>query len=143
MKQLSIILSLVLLLGFNTLRAQQTAVITGNEPGWYKIAEKVVDFKADRDHFLIEGADKFRAIQLRVTDAHVHFEDMNVVYDLPGTPETVKEDVELRRDFKPGEHSRVIELQFPCLKLHQISFVYGTVPNARYEKAHVEVYGLK
>ena len=132
-----------MLLAFNTLKAQQTAVITGNEPGWYKIAEKVVDFKADRDQFLIEGADKFRAIRLRVTDAHIHFEDMNVVYDLPGTPEQVKEDVQLRSDFKAGENSRVIYLQYPCLHLHHISFVYGTVPNARYEKAHVEVYALK
>ena len=143
MKKLSFILGLVIFLSFNMVKAQQTAVITGNEPGWYKIAEKVVDFKADRDMFLIEGADKFRAIQLRVTDAHIHFEDMNVVYDLPGTPEQVKEDVQVRSDFKAGEKSRVIYLQYPCLKLHQISFVYGTVPNARYEKAHVEVYGLK
>ena len=143
MKKLSFVLGLVVFLSFNMLKAQQTAVITGNEPGWYKIAEKVVDFKADRDMFLIEGADKFRAIQLRVTDAHIHFEDMNVVYDLPGTPEQVKEDVQLRSDFKAGEKSRIIYLQYPCLKLHQISFVYGTVPNARYEKAHVEVYGLK
>ena len=136
-------LTLVALSAFNVLKAQQTTVITGNEPGWYKIAEKVVDFKSDRDQFLIEGADKFKAIRLRVTDAHIHFEDMNIVYDLPGTQEQIKEDVELRKDFKTGEHSRVIDLQYPCLKLHQISFVYGTVPNARSEKAHVEVYALK
>ena len=97
MKKLSFILALVVFSAFNILKAQQTAVITGNEPGWYKIAEKVVDFKTDRDQFLIEGADKFRAIRLRVTDAHIRFEDMNIVYDLPGTPEQIKEDVELRK----------------------------------------------
>ena len=143
MKKLFFIPALLLFAGFSIVKAQQPAVITGNEPGWYKIGEKVVDFKSDRDHFWVEGADKFVAIQLRVTDAHIRFEDMNIVYELPGMPEKLKEDVELRSDFKAGDRSRVIALKYPCLRLYQISFVYGTVPNWRYERAHVEVYGLK
>jgi len=143
MQKLSFLFLLTFFSAFNILAAQQTAVITGNEPGWYKIAEQTVAFNTDRDEIMIVGADKFRAIQLRATDAHIHIEDMNVKYDIPGSEERVKEDIQLRTDFKKGDHSRVIYLQYPCLKLHNITFVYRTVPNQRYEKAHIEVYALK
>jgi hypothetical protein len=143
MRKISFILFLLIFSAGGVLKAQQPSVITNNKPGWHKIAEKVVDFKTDRDQIIISGADRFKAIQLRVTDAHIRIEDLNVTYDLPGMQEVAKEDVQVRKDFKTGERTRIIYLQYPCLKLHGISVVYKTVPNWRYEKAHVEIYGLK
>ena len=143
MRKLSFISLLLIFSAFNMLRAQQTSVVTSNKPGWHKIAEQTVDFKTDRDEILILGADKFKAIQLKVTDARIRIEDMDVRYDLPGMQDRLKEDIQVRADFKAGDRTRIIYLKYPCLKLYNVSFVYRTIPNWHFEKAHIEVYGLK
>ena len=68
---------------------------------------------------------------------------MDVSYDLPNMEQKLKEDIQVRKDFTTGARSRIIYLQYPCLKIHDISFAYKTVLNRKFEKAHVEVYGLK
>ena len=142
MKTSIIILSLLFAAGFTAIKAQEV-VVMNYKPGWHKIAEKTVDFKIDHDEIIILGLDKFKAIQLKVTDARIHMEDMDVFYQVPNLTEDPKEDIQVRKDFKPGERTRIIYLQYPCLKLKKIRFVYATVPNQRYEKAHIEVYALK
>src|ERR1700755_489844 len=129
---------MLVIFSIQTLKPQ--VAVYSNEPGWYKIAEKTVDFKTDRDQVTIVGADKFKAIQLKVTDARLHFDDLSVVYDLPGVTEEFKEDLSIRSDFKPGEKTRIIYLKYPCLKISKVVFLYKSVPNWRYEKAHVEIY---
>ena len=141
MKKTYFILLVFALMFCNALKAQ--VAVYGNKPGWYRIAQKSVDFRSDQDQVEIVGADKFKAIQLKVTDARIHFEDLNVIYDLPGVTQEFKEDISVRSDFKPGDKTRIIYLKYPCLKINKIRFVYRTVPNFRYEKAHIEIYGLK
>jgi len=141
MKKTCLLIVLFTSISISVLHAQQ--VMFSNKPGWYKIADKTVDFKADRDAITILGADKFKAIQIKVTDAHIHFDDFDVVYNLPGISQEFKEDISIRRDFKQGEKTRIIYLKYPCLKIDKVVFMYRTVPNWRAEKAHVEVYGLK
>jgi hypothetical protein len=143
MKRSLVIFSLLVLTGFNSIKAQQPVVVTNYKPGWHKIAEKSVGFNVDKDEIVILGADKFKAIQLKVTDAHIHMEDMDVFYQVPGINEDPKEDIQIRKDLKTGERTRIVYLQYPCLKLKKITFVYRTVPNRRYEKAHIEIYALK
>ena len=138
MKKTFFILLLPALIFTNALKAQQSY-----KPGWHKVAEKSVDFKLDKDQIEVLGADKFKAIQLKVTDARIRMEDLNVVYDLPGVSEQFKEDITVRSDFKAGERTRIIYLKYPCLKINKIVLVYHTIPNWRSEKAHVEVYALK
>ena len=142
MKKSILILTLIILTQFNSIFAQQAAIVT-YKPGWHKIAELNVNFRADRDDLVVIGADKFKAIRLKVTDAHVHFDDLDVIYNIPGITEPIKEDVQLRADFKAGSYSRIIYLKYPCLRLEKVVFKYSTVPNWRSEKAHVELWGLK
>lgn len=141
MKKAYVILSLLFIISFSALNAQQ--IMYSSKPGWYRIGQKSVDFKADRDEIVILGADKFKAIQLKVTDARVHFDDFFVIYNLPGVKEIFKEDINIRSDFKQGEKTRIIYLKYPCLKINKVVFMYRTVPNYRFEKARIEVYGLK
>ena len=141
MKKFHVICFVFITLFAQTIKAQVTGY--NSKPGWYKIGEKTVDFQADRDQININGADKFVAIQLRVTDARLRFEDLSVVYDLPGVTQEFKEDLSIRSDFKPGGRTRIIYLKYPCLNINKIVFFYGSVPNWRYERAHVEIYGLK
>jgi len=135
-KTLLILLATVFAVG--VLHAQKPEVITSHTAGWHKIGDATVDFKADKDQFLVLGADRFKSIQLKVVDAPVHVDDMQVFYDGGG-----KEDVSLRSDFQPGSQSREIELKNGSAKIKKVVFVYKTVPNATADKAHIELWGLK
>jgi len=131
-------LFLFAVLTFSVLHAQKPEVVTNNKPGWHKIGDATVDFKSDKDAFLIMGKDKFKAIQIKVTDAPVRMEDMQVYYDGGG-----KEDIQVRSDFKPGSESKIIELQKATGGLNKVTFYYKTVQNMKAEKAHLELWGLK
>ena len=118
--------------------AQKVEVITSNKPGWHKIGETNAMFKSDRDVLTVLGADKFKAIQIKVTDAPIRLEDLEVYYE-----NDTKEDIQVRSEFKKGEKSRVINLKGGDRKLKKVVFVYHSIPNWKGERAHVELYGLK
>lgn len=125
-------------IAFNFASAQKTEVVTNSQPGWHKIGETTVNFKADRDAIVILGEDKFKAIQLVVTDAPMHLEDLKVFYENDST-----EDIHVRADFKANERTRVIDLRGKDRNLKRVVFVYKSALNWKGEKAHVELYGLK
>lgn len=118
--------------------AQKPAVVTSGKPGWHKIGETTVDFKADKDALIVLGADKFKAIQIKVTDAPIKLEDLEVYYE-----NDTKQDVQVRNIFKAGEKTRIIDLTGGDRNLKKVVFVYHSIPNWKGEKAHVELYGLK
>ncbi len=122
----------------SSLKAQKVEVVTSNKPGWHKIGETSVDFKADKDVVKVLGADRFKALRIKATDAPVHIENMQVVYE-NGEPE----DIAIRFDFKQGTESRQIDLKGNERKIKEVSFIYRTVPNWKGEKAHIEIWGLK
>jgi len=138
MQKFLFILTAALIFSSVAVHAQKPEVVTNKKAGWHKIGEAKVDFKSDKDEFLILGADKFKALRVQVTDAPVHMEDMQVQYE-GGT----KEDISLRSDFKTGSKSRVIDLKNNSAELKKVSFVYHTVPNSKADKAHIELWGLK
>jgi hypothetical protein len=137
MKKLFFLLSAVII-SVSSLKAQKVAVVTNNKPGWHKIGETNVDFKIDKDVIKVWGADSFKAIRIKTTDAPVHIEGLQVIYD-NGDPE----DIEVRSDFKAGTESKEINLNGANRNIKQIDFVYRTVPNQKAEHAHVEIWGLK
>ena len=137
MKKTMLILA-VAFLSFTTVFAQKPEVVTNNKPGWHKIGETTVDFKTDKDQILVLGADKFKKIQLKVKDAPIHMEDLQVFYE-----NDTKEDVTVRSDFRAGSESRVIDLKGADRRLKKVEFVYRTVPNTKKDKAQVELWGLK
>lgn len=118
--------------------AQKPEVVTTNEPGWHKIGDANVNFKSDKDEFVIFGKDRFRKILVKVTDAPVHMEDLQVIYD-----NGYKEDIPIRNDFRPGSDSRAIDLKNHEHGLKKVVFFYKTVPNYQVDKAHIELWGLK
>ncbi len=126
------------ILSVSALNAQKPEVITKNKPGWHKIGDANVDFKTDKDKFVILGADRFKSLQIKVTDAPVHIDDMQIYYE-----GGAKEDVALRSNLKEGTKSRVIGLKNNSAELNKVEFVYHTVPNAKVDKAHIELWGLK
>lgn len=132
---------LFLVVSFMTISAvtaQKVEVITSNKTGWHKIGETTVSFAMDRDALTVLGADKFKAIKIKVTDAPIKVEDIEVYYE-----NDTKEDIQVRSIFKKGGESRVIDLKGLDRNLKKVVFVYHSIPNWKGNKAHVELYGLK
>ena len=137
MKKILFVLAVSIFTGIAA-NAQKPEIITSNKAGWHKIGEANVNFKTEKDQFLILGADRFKSIQVRVKGAPVHIDDMEIEYD-----GGAKEDVSLRSNFSIGSKSRVISLKNNSAELKKVSFVYHTVSKSKARKAEIQLWGLK
>jgi hypothetical protein len=133
-----VLLLVATFLTFSLVHAQKPEVVTKNKAGWHKIGDARVDFKTDKDKFIIIGKDRYKALQVKVKDAPVHMESMQVSYEGGGT-----EDVALNTEYKPGAESKTIELKNGSAEIKNVTFVYHTVANATNSKAEIELWGLK
>ena len=139
MKKVLTVIGLITLIICNIAYAQKPAVILDDKAGWHKIGETTATFKAEKDEIVVLGADNFKAIKIKVTDAPVHINDIEVYYQ--GSDE--KEDFQVRSDMKAGSDSRVMDLKTKGRDLKKVVFFYNSIPNASKEKAHVELWGMK
>ena len=137
MKRKFVLMLFVLAGSFGLVTAQQPAVMVSTTPGWHKIGSSTVDFKTDRDEITVLGNDKFTQLKLRVEDAAVDIQDLEVYFE-NGT----KQDVQVRVPMKPGTESRVIDLEGGTREIKKVVFVYKTVGNTD-TKATVVLYGMK
>src|SRR5436190_21961615 len=112
--------------------------LKAQKPVWNKIGETNVDFKINKDIVKVSGEDAYKALRIKTTDATVHIESLQVVYQ-DGEPESIP----IRFDFKANTESRDIELEGRKRKIKEIDFVYRTVPNWKGDHAHIEILGLK
>ena len=107
-------------------------------PGWHKIGEVKADFKVENESIAVLGADKFRSILLKVTDAPINIQDVKVTYESGEV-----EDFDVKNELKANSETRKIDLKDPTKEIKKVTFTYKTLPNQKDEKAHVELYGLK
>ena len=128
----------VFFIGATALQAQKPEVVIKDKEGWQKIGEAKVNFKTEKDAFIIMGADKFKMLQIRVKDANIHLEDVNIEFD-----GGEKQDVSLKSSYKAGQKSKVINLVNAPRGLKKVEFIYKTVPNTADERAEVELWGMK
>lgn len=117
--------------------AQKPGVVLGNEPGWQKIGETVASFKSQDESISVIGADEFSAIKIRVEDAPLEIDRMQVFYESGDM-----EEIDVKETIQAGSESKVIRLEHPDRDIQKVAFTYNTVPNAEGEKADVELYGL-
>lgn len=120
------------------LHAQQPVVITDKDAGWHKIGDAKVDFKTDKDKFIIIGADRFKSVKVKAFDAPVRIDEMQIQYE-----GGAKESVTVGTELNPGDESKVIPLKNNSAELKKVVFVYKTTSNAGVEKARVELWGMK
>lgn len=120
------------------LHAQKVGVVASNKPGWHKIGETTVDFRSDKDVIYVVGADKFKSLFIKVTDAPLHMEDAEIYFDNGN-----KQDIQVRTNFKAGTKSQIVDLDGGERNLKKVVFKYQTIPNFKVDKAHVELWGLK
>ena len=132
-----LVATLALFLTANFVQAQKVDVLLNDKAGWHKIGQAKVNFKSEKDEFLIMGADKFKSIRVKIKDAPIQIQDMQIFYD-GGS----KEDVSLKTNYAANTESRVIDLKNHEADLKKVVFVYHTVSNSNLEKAEVELWGL-
>jgi hypothetical protein len=125
-------------LTFTAIQAQKPEVITKNKPGWNKIGDAKVDFSTDKDKFVLLGKDQFKALKIKVKDAPVHIENMQVEFE-----GGVTEDISLASELKTGGESREIDLKNKDKEIKNVTFVYRTVTGSGTKKSEVELWGLK
>ena len=106
---------------------------------WRKIAERTVDFKFDKDEIVLIGTNTFTSIKLKALDAPI------VIYDLKLQFENgERQDISFNSQIDPGMETSVIYFDNGMVRnLTNISFMYKTAPNAKDEKANIEILGFK
>lgn len=137
MKKLTLVAAM-LCMAFVAALAQEPAIMFSNKPGWHKIGEVKADFKMENESISVLGADKFKSILLKVTDAPINIADVEVIYE-SGDKETIN----VKNELKANAETRVIDLKSPNQEIKKVVFTYKTLPNSKADKAHVELYGLK
>ena len=138
-KSLLVVFVLLIAAYVNVANAQDPGIVTSNKPGWHKIGETTASFKAENESILVLGADKFKSIKLKVTDAPVNIQSLQVFYESGEV-----EEINVKNELKAGAETRVIDLKDGSTReLKKVVFTYKTLPNSKDEKAHVELYGLK
>ncbi len=128
---------LLVAIGF-TAHAQKPAVVADNEPGWKHIGQVTASFKTTNESIVVLGADEFQAIKLKVTDAPIQIDRVQVFYE-----SGQMEELDVKSELKEGAETRVINLSNPKRDISKVAFTYRTLPNAQGEKADVVLYGLK
>lgn len=127
-----------LLLVAGSLLAQQPAIMTGDEPGWYKIGEMRADFEKERESIIVMGKDEFSSLRLRAVGEAIEIDLVQVYFEGGKIQEE-----EVKQPLKPGEETREITLNADNTEIDRVVFSYRTAPNSTGKKAKVELYGMK
>lgn len=133
-----VILTALFAWSVETAQAQKPAVVLDNDPGWQKIGETVASFKEQDESIAVLGADEFTAIKIKVEDAPLQIERLQVFYESGDM-----EEVDVKKKIEAGGESEVIRLEHPDRDIQKVAFTYSTVPNAEGDKADVQLFGLK
>lgn len=131
----SFVLLLVLV---NAAFSQKPSVVTGNEPGWRKIGETTASLKTENESIVVLGADEFSSIKLKVKDAPLNLQRLQVFYENGDI-----EEIKVGNQLQAGAETRAFALKHPYRDIKKVEFTYKTLPNYGGDKADVELYGLK
>lgn len=139
MKRAGVVLLVLLGVLVNAALAQKPAVVTDNDPGWHRIGQITASFKMENESIIVYGRDEFAAIRLKVTDAPIKIEHVQLFYEDGGDMQKV----DVHSELLAGAETRVINLRGANQDLEKVVFTYKTLPNHKGEKATVELWGLK
>ena len=138
MKKLHLIFTVLFATLFSSVFAQEPSVMLSDKPGWHKIGEVKADFEMENQSISVLGEDKFQSIFLKVTDAPINIEGIQVFNESGGM-----EEYDVKNELKPGSETRKIDLKGGAQEIKKITFTYKTLANQNDKKAQVELYGLK
>jgi hypothetical protein len=132
-------LALLIIAAQAQMLAQKPKIVASDKTGWHKIGETTVDFKTETDEILVIGANRFKSLKIKVTDAPINLVSIDIDFD-KGDRQSVTIGQEIK---SPGE-TRVIPLKGNSERnVQKVTFRYKTVSSSTDKKAHVELWGLK
>jgi hypothetical protein len=139
MKKIILLVAVITGITFsNRLFAQKPAVVATNEPGWHHVGHTTASFKMQNESISVLGADEFTALKIKISDAPLHIERLQVFYE-----SGEMEDIDVREHFSNGSESNAIQLKHPEKDIKKVAFTYKTEANAKGDKADIDLYGLK
>jgi hypothetical protein len=138
MKKIILVFFAMSALLINTAFAQEPSIMLSDKPGWHKIGEVKADFKMENQSISVLGKDKFKSILLKVTDAPINIEGIQVFYESGDM-----EEFDVKNELKAGAETKKLDMKDGGQGIKKVTFTYKTIPNQQDEKAHVELYGLK
>jgi hypothetical protein len=138
MKKVMLVYFAMSALLINVAFAQEPGIMLSDKPGWHKIGEVKADFKMENESISVLGADKFKSILLKVTDAPINIEGIQVFYE-----SGEMEEFDVKNELKAGSETKKLDMKGGAQEIKKVTFTYKTVANQQDEKAHVELYGLK
>jgi hypothetical protein len=119
-------------------RHGKVIVVKPNKMGkWQNLGSKRVNFKLDSDQLLVtayEGV--FRQIKFKVTKAPIHLNFLTIVFS-----NGENKHINVNRNFKPGDTSKIIDLPGNRRIIKKINFNYKTI-NSGKVKSKVTIWGL-
>jgi hypothetical protein len=126
-------------LAVTAVSAQQVAQPRQGAAGsWRLIGTVQANYAADHDSIVVQGPyDNFRRLKIKVTDAPLNLQRMQVSYDNGGT-----EKIDVRQQIARGGESRVIDLPGGSRSLRRIDFWYDTRGSGQ-GRAKLSVFGMK
>ena len=137
MKKAILLLFVMVATQVTFVKAQTPGVVVSTKAGWHKIGETTASFKMENESIVVIGADKFKSIKLKVTDAPLNIVSLDVYYE-----SGEMEKIPVKNEMKAGSETRDISLKGEK-ELKKVVFTYKTIANTDKDKAHVELYGLK
>src|SRR4051812_26400887 len=111
MKNNIILILFAALFNMNAALAQKPGVVISNKAGWHKIGEVTASLKTETESIIVLGADTFKAIKLKATDASVNLLMLKVYYE---TGEI--EEIPVKSVLNAGEETRAMDLKVKALK---------------------------
>jgi predicted nucleic acid-binding Zn-ribbon protein len=138
MKRKIVLTSIAVVLFANYLLAQKPAIVTNDEPGWQKIGETTASFKKQNESIHVIGADEFSSIRLKILDAPLSIERLQVFY---GSGEM--EEINVKSEIEKDGETKSFQLKYPAKGISKVAFTYQSTPNSEGEKANVILYGMK
>jgi hypothetical protein len=126
-------------LAVTAVSAQQVAQPRQGAAGsWRLIGTVQANYAADHDSIVVQGPyDNFRRLKIKVTDAPLNLQRMQVSYDNGST-----EKIDVRQQIARGGESRVIDLSGESRSLRRIDFWYDTRGSGQ-GRAKLSVFGMK
>jgi len=108
------------IIGFSAF-AQKPAVVISDEPGWHKIGEINASLEMETESIVVLGSDEFSSIKLKVTDAPLNVERVQVHYESGEI-----EDIDVQSSLQAGSETDMLKLKNADKEIEKVSFTYQT-----------------
>lgn len=131
------VVMMLLLAGLQSV-AQEPGMVTSDEQGWQKIGETTINLNQENESIIVMGTDEFSALKLKVTDARIKIERVQVFYAAGEMQE-----LDVDSDLLAGAETEELQLDHKDREIEKVAFTYRAPANAKGDKAHLELHGLK